>query len=688
MIKSRKYLDIIFVLLFFVLGSIPTTMVFLQRSYTFFYQNFTPESVMWACGYGMRHPQLISEQLGAFLLGRVQSFDCAAIDPNTAFGPIGLFASVQPYLTWSAALLWRLFGVEQSAILPLVTVLAGLSAAGYYVLARLFLGRFLAILAGVVLCLSPVSTEMAIFLRDSSKAPFFLWGVAFLLLALRSDTPRSNLTFATLAGAIIGVGYGFRADLAILVPIGFVVLAVYAVVGLRTHAYRLLAPVLFPAAAILAALPLLLQLNIGTNGGSLAIQGASEYFREYAGMGPAGYALAWTYSDELTLSEVAAAERPKVPNWDALDGPPIYDVSEAAKHSTSYLLSWAPLFAADFATQALKSATWVLGFPALFVRTDPPTIHAAAKHLLPLYEFLGKPWMPLVGLAGFVALLWRAHLRSPTEAFCILLLMALLIGYPGIQFSLRHAFHLEFVWVVCVLSLLAVAIRPALLAQPARRFAIMLAAAIGLGALAYAGLVQWQRWVLSEKVAALLSAPREALQTQAQASTDGSVFHALPVSAEHAAIVASEPDAATPNLRWIGIAWAVRAEADRLVVTIGGARCPAGAVKVRLAYEKAADVWQPMDTDLRLTVPSPGGSTSAFFPAFYRPTQHFSGIALPASHAECTVGLERISGSSTLPLVMSGEFADRKLKGPLNKGFGSLSVTSRIEGNITRPTSP
>ena len=126
----------------------------------------------------------------------------------------------------------------------------------------------------------------------------------------------------------------------------------------------------------------------------------------------------------------------------------------------------------------------------------------------------------------------------------------------------------------------------------------------------------------------------------------------------------------------------MRAEADRLAVTVGGEHCPAGKFKVRLAYEKTKDVWQPLDADLSLDVANQGGSTSAFFPAFYRPTQHFSGIALPASHSGCTVAIERIDATSPLPLAMSGQFSQGRLVGPLFKGPGSFSATAHTPGII------
>jgi 4-amino-4-deoxy-L-arabinose transferase-like glycosyltransferase len=680
-----RRLDIALAALFMIFGSIPSILVFERRKYTFFYQNFTPESVMWACGQGLRHPHVISDQLAAFLLGRVQSFDCSTIDPTWPFGPAAVFASIQPWLTWLTALLWRMFGVSQTALLPLLALLAGLYAAGCYALSRLFLGRLLAVAAGVVLCVSPVFTEMVLFLRDYSKAPFFIWATFFLILALRPGMRRPSVVLAALAGASVGLGYGFRSDLAVLLPIGVAVLTVSAIAEWRRYSFsfRIFAPLAFLATAAVFALPVLAQTNVfATNAGTLAIQGTTEYFRDYAELKPAGYALGWSYSDELTLSEVTSAERPQSPGWDEREGQPYYDVTQAIQYSTSYLLGWAPLFAADFATQALKSAGWIFGFPSLFMRSDMPWAQFTSAYLLPMYDVLAKPWMPVVVLIGFIALLWRSYLRSPMEAACTFLLLAFLVCYPGIQLAIRHVFHLEFVWVVSILSLVSVIVRPAFPAKPARGFAVMVSVIVVAIGASYLGLIAWQRTILMREVADLLTAPREPLETRPQIKEDGDAFYALPVPAQHTKIVASAADSLTPALRLIGIGWNVRAEADRLSVTVGGDGCPTGMFKVRLAYEKRTDAWQPLDADLSLDITGKGASASAFFPAFYRPTQHFSGILLPSSHVSCTLTLERIDTMSLLPLVMSGQFSQSQLVGPLTKGFGGFVTTSHTPGII------
>ena len=367
------------------------------------------------------------------------------------------FFRMQLYLSWSAAALWWLLGPIQLAMAPLAVLLEAGYAAGAYLLARLFLSRFLSVIAALALILSPVALGQIFSLRDFSKGPFFLWGIALLVLAAREMSPRRALLWALLAGIAVGVGYGFRADLAILALLGAGFLVVAPRIALPARAG--------PAATyvggfLLLASPILILGN-GGNVGSLIMQGATEPFRAFLALRAAPYALGATYSDELTLSTVAAAERPRHPDWDRREPPAIYGVSQAITLSTVNLLGWAPNFIADFAVQALKSAGWILGYPALVavsrdnpdpgfpLRLDVPLVHWQE----PVYALFGHAWMPLLGFVGVLALLVRVAARSGREALALGILLLGLGCYPAIQFSVRHIFYLEFIWVLALLSL-------------------------------------------------------------------------------------------------------------------------------------------------------------------------------------------------------------------------------------------
>jgi hypothetical protein len=98
--------------------------------------------------------------------------------------------------------------------------------------------------------------------------------------------------------------------LGILLPLGLLFLALASRAGLLLRCGGLLA---YGLAYLLLAAPILTV----SNSGLLVMQGATEPFRAFLGLRPAPYALGMRYSDELALSAIAAAERPRHPDWDA-----------------------------------------------------------------------------------------------------------------------------------------------------------------------------------------------------------------------------------------------------------------------------------------------------------------------------------------------------------------------------------
>ena len=139
---------------------------------------------MWACGHGFGFPAERPETLNDFLFMAARGFDCAALG-GTSAGGISRFAWSHIYLAATVAGLWRLLGVNYAALWPLLAVLHGAYAAGGFVLARLYLPRLPAVAVGLALALSPLAISMLMATRDYAKAPFFVWSLALLVLAIR-----------------------------------------------------------------------------------------------------------------------------------------------------------------------------------------------------------------------------------------------------------------------------------------------------------------------------------------------------------------------------------------------------------------------------------------------------------------------------------------------------------------------
>jgi hypothetical protein len=675
--SERDSLDVrdgVLLALFAALGGALAWLVVVSAKSLFFYQMFTPEALMWACGHGFRHPLPPSPEMVDFLLHRnVPSFDCALIVPDAPTGPPGFFFLSELYLSWVVAALWRLLGPTQMAIAPLAVLLGAGYATGAYALARLFLGRVLAIVAGLALALSPVAIGLILSLRDFSKGPFFLWGIALLVLTARAPTARRGLPLAVATGVIVGVGYGFRADVGILLPIGLAFQLLVSRLRWWAHAAVLTG---YAAGFLLLAAPIL-ALGNGGNVGSLVMQGATEPFRAFLGLRPALYALGQTYSDELTLSSIAASERPRHPDWDAREPPPIYGVSQAYTYSLSNLLEWARNFVADFAAQALKGAAWILGYPALVAVTrGHPAIGIQLRVDLglvrwqePVYALFGHPWMPMVGLLGVLAWLLRVAARSGREAWGLAALLLAVASYPAIQFSVRHVFHLEFIWVVATLSLLITLWERGRLRAVLPRFSLATAAVFVSLALAYAGLAEVQQRRLTSAFSALLGSPRESVAAKREPQPDGTELFRVPVPPSEAPLLAGPPDSMTDRIAEVGIQNDVRAGAERMLLTLGGTACPDDLVALGLHYDHYPHIWQPLDSTLMVR---PGDTV--IFPAFYRATQSFAGILLPASHAGCTLRLARLPMRRDLPVVLTAVLPPDWQSRPLRKGFGRFDV--------------
>lgn len=658
------------------LGAVLAWFLVRQTGGAFFYQSFTPEALMWACGRGFQHPLGLSPAMVDFLLHRrVPVFDCAGIPADATTGPPGFFFRVQIYFSYAVALSWRLFGTSQTAIWPFAALLAAGYATGAYMFARLFLNRGLAVAVAVLVTVSPIAVSLIFLLRDFAKAPFFLWTLVLVVLALRAPGLGRAVLLAAGAATIGGLGYGFRADLVVLLPLGTVALLVASRLGWRA---RLLAGGGYALVFLMVISPLLGLGNSG-NAGALAMQGATEPFRAFLGLRPAPYALGHAYSDELTLTGIAAAERPRRPGWDAAEPEAIYGFSQAYAVSTANLLEWAPAFAADFAAQALKATAWILGYPAA-VSPSPGVVDPGFPRRLavpatawqePLWTWLAQPWAPALGLLGMLALFWRLAARSGWEALALAILLLLLTGYTAIQFSVRHFFHLEVLWWVALASIPAAALEWRRLGPVAGRFALGGALLLGLIGLSYVGLVAIQQHRLTAAFTALLDLPREAVATRAEPREQG-VLLRVPVPPAQQAVAEGSVDSMNDRIAEVGVQHDVRAGGERMLLRLSGPACPQGPVSLRLVYDKRPRIWQPLDQRLDARV-----GDWIIFPAFYRATQGFAGILLPPGHEGCEASLHRLPLTYDLPLVLTASLPEGWRALPLRKGLGRFPVMRR-----------
>ncbi len=671
--------DAIFTGLFFVLSATCSVIALNQAGTLFFYQNFTPEVIYAACGLGFQHPGTVPAVLHNFLLVREGSFDCALLDPAAPMQPAGLFARLQLYLSYSIALIWSPPIISYRDLWPLVAVFGGAYGAGVFVLFRLFFPCFPSVLGSLVVAMSPVALTLILSFRDYSKAPFFIWGIVFLIATIRASTVRTACLYALGAGVVTGLGFGFRVDLAVIIPIG--VVALFAARRWGDLGLRIPAIIVFGVTSFFLAWPAASASN-GSSFGSVIMQGMSDPFQRFLGTGRSPYSLGARYSDELVLSSISAAERPKMPMWDDNEGVAVYGISQAMKLSGQNALAWMPLFMGDIATQGLKSLFWLSAMPAMFAPDRPGDpgfgsliVSTATAPGNFFYALVAHQWLVVFGIAGVAAFCLREVALRHRYFLGTALLIGLLAASTTAQFSVRHIFYLEFIWVFAMTSLGMAwqdrrQLRPAL-----KPFAVGLGLLILLGGGTYVGTLLYQQSALKKAISETLALPRQTIHATSEtikADPATVLIVDIPVPDQYAQIVRSPDDSMNDKIPLVGLQWDVRAEADRLILSL--TNCPEARYMVSLEYQKSSTVWQPLDETISTVVAEANGVTRLLTSAFYRPTQYLSKITITPNPGNCSVKLERIAGDSQLPYLFTAVLPPDWESKQLYRSFGGFGA--------------
>ena len=479
-------------------------------------------AVMWACGYGLVDPGLSPPTLIAFLKTETPDFNCRDLISVGQLGHTSAAIKSHLYLGLAVAVSWRLLGVSYLSLGPLLGIFYGAYVAGCFLLLRLFIRGWLAAFAAAVLATSPIAVMMLRNLRDFSKAPFIIWAIILLILAIREERPRKLLIIAGVMGLVVGVGMGFRADLRLVALVAVIILAF----GLNSAALptrgRLAALCIFSGVAALFGIA---GSTKGPDMGVYIFQGAAEPFRAFIGVTKPSYDVGYLYFDAYTISAIAAdLRRPDPPAWD-LHETTISDVHElyTLTRASTYVGTWMPIFIGDLVTRGLKSAAWIAGYYALFspshITADPhhnPISQASTlvvRLAEPYFRYLANPWLPFMGLLGCLALLFRTFDRSPREAACLLLILVVLLMSPGIQFSVRHLFQYEIIFWLGILSLLSLPLELKQLRKSAYAFACWAFVLLVLAGTGYASVLAVQDYLLTRQVQSILDAEREPIAT-------------------------------------------------------------------------------------------------------------------------------------------------------------------------------
>ena len=345
-----------------------------------FYQVHFAPAVMVACGRGyVSPPSGEVPALDMFLATQRSTFECADLPAHPRLAKLTGPQVTWRYLISTAGLIWRATSVSWSElVLTFSGVLVAATVALAYALARLSVGRVLAIfVAGAVLS-SPLHLTTLLYLRDYSKAPFLtaLWVLLGALVAAPLSVggtlaSKRVLALAAVYGLVLAIGSGFRNDVLIAAPpfvlaIAFLPGGIFANFALKVEALAIAA-----ATFLLAAWPLLGAYTAG-GGASMqhvALLGLMANFNESLDVAPSVYELGHTYDDSLvTVIITNYAVRRQHVNEPIADYDHRYDMAASA-----VIRNVITTFPGDILARAYASAFTIATLPTShFAEGRPP----------------------------------------------------------------------------------------------------------------------------------------------------------------------------------------------------------------------------------------------------------------------------------------------------------------------------
>ena len=639
---------------------------------------FAP-AVLLACGHGFVNPTDGAaatasgsgfDALSAFLDQQRNSLECSELPASFTGEPLNLFQDTHRYLMMLATAVWMVTGISWPALTIVSALMAGVTAALVYLLARTGMGRVLALAIAAFWITSPVQLEQLPHLRDYAKAPFFLFTLcAVAWIALTRASRRRTVGALAIMGAILGFGFGFRTDVVSYLP--FVLLAVLAFrpqLDRSDLATRGLAAGAAVAAFLVAASPILLAFQSADNLAHVALLGLTDPSRDWLQLRDAPYSYGYLYHDGYVATVTAAySER-----LETSTSPLLLGTSDYTKWSDEYYRRLITAFPGDTLVRAWAAVLGVFQLPFHQVNIARPMWIDPAMDAIFRYRGSLLSWLTV--LPPFVAATIVAVGTSAVSLrlFGVLLLFGIIVpGMTAIQFHERHVFHLEilpaltygclfhFVW-----TMLRRQGRPRPAAAPMLIRATLVA--IGLAAFVVVPVVAARAHQAGNVTALFMayeSAEVDTIAPTQELHPDGQV------------LLAADLDAFDQPPHFV--------DTNVLTIAVSGDRCDSAAVPLTLRYRVV-----PPFTDLtrRTIVPVPAagsGATRLVFPVYTlgvrspgRESLSFAGVEVAAADEPCIQSLSRFKKPQDFPLILESVLLPDWRQRPLYEALRELEPRS------------
>jgi len=642
MTKAPRVREALFLALV-ALGSLVASFVALKAArhlgvVPFFYQRYYEPAIRVACGqpFGTDSDGHQPTEMSAFLSLERGTLSCEAVPPPQNLNP-NPPTRIWYHLFVTVGAVWRVTGISWAAIDGIAAVMMSISAVCVYGIFRLWIPAPIAATLAVVSILPGL--RFLPYLRDVSKAPFIL--ASLFVVAWLASRDLSRLRFLAVMvgiGLLLGVGYGFRPDVVIGLPLLAVTATLFRPAPLgRVWLGGVLGTLLMTGAFVLAASPVFFAFSsdVGSCHWHFSLLGLSEENTRQLGLPPGNVSWLSHFDDHIVWRSVESyAER-------ILGSPvvgyctPMYD-----QVSKAIYLETIATFPGDFLTRALAAAVQAIGFG--FWGLSPAPLAAWLRYLIQAGSIL---------LWGAVILTLLA--RKVRFGLFACFTLAYLCAYPIVQFHPRHYFHLAFLaWLPVgrVLTFLVGerhGIRSAVKSNDYRpwlaglelpapagwiRAVTILAGILALAAGVLVGARWYQKGTVAELFARYLAAPGEAASVLDTVEKDGRV------RITYAPVVPAEGRDVIGRM---------------LRVDLGGPACAAGAHELTLSLNGPDPMYQ-FRQEFTFAL-APGGPATTLFSPMYFERLRLDRVSIELSQNDkpCLIGAKWLD-SAALPRLWVG----------------------------------
>lgn len=375
--------------------------------------------------------------LRSFLTYGSREFDISSLPDDVILEYPDLHFQWHRYVQYTVGWIWRICGASWHAVAGLILVMLFVSCAAVYGISRQALSVPWSIfVVEAFLWNASLSSTMPLF-RDFSKAPFILTAIYLLARAVRRELSwKGCLGHAALIGLVLGVGMGFRRDMAAIAPLAAFILCTCRIKPVRFgFVLRPAAILLLGAVFVVTAFPVLKSFYPvrWTNNHDLIMGLSSRCDQELGTLTPASYEKHYLSHDIYTVYMFWAAVHHGTSMEGTTQQAALHGEASMSEITGAYLMTAVRLFPSDFISRA----------------------YAAVLRCVTGIRSSSVPFASIAESFSFVFVIASLLFVASADfrlAWQILLLLLLFCGSTSLQFGMRHSFHLSFLpyWFGCL----------------------------------------------------------------------------------------------------------------------------------------------------------------------------------------------------------------------------------------------